>query len=144
MGLIENIKDVAELVQKADNIELLRKVLQLQQAALDEQEERRQLRQRIDDLEEHLRDKGRLTFHDNAYWDESDGPFCSTCFDSKRTRIRLHELSQGAYACRACNTEAWTDARRAAQESAARAQNERNQAAIKAHNARARDWLGSR
>ena len=34
MGLVETVKDVAELVQKSDKVELLRQVLSLQKEAM--------------------------------------------------------------------------------------------------------------
>ncbi|MBI3697636.1 MAG: hypothetical protein HY238_22735 [Acidobacteria bacterium] len=46
MGFVDTVKDVVTLVQKTDNIELVKHVLSLQTQALDMQDENRKLRDR--------------------------------------------------------------------------------------------------
>ena len=50
MGLYEGIKDVAKVVQQADNIELYRQLLDLSAQALDFQAENSKLKEEIADL----------------------------------------------------------------------------------------------
>lgn len=50
MGLYEGIKDVAKVVQQADNIELYRQLLDLSAQALDLQAENSKLKEEIADL----------------------------------------------------------------------------------------------
>ena len=51
MGLYEGIKDVAKVVQQADNIELYRQLLDLSAQALDLQAENSKLKEEIAELE---------------------------------------------------------------------------------------------
>ena len=50
MGLYESIKDVAKVVQQADNIELYRQLLDLSAQALDLQAENGQLKEELHEL----------------------------------------------------------------------------------------------
>lgn len=50
MGLYEGIKDVAKVVQQADNIELYRQLLDLSAQALDLQAENGQLKEELHEL----------------------------------------------------------------------------------------------
>ena len=50
MGLYEGIKDVAKVVQQADNIELYRQLLDLSAQALDLQAENSKLKEEIADV----------------------------------------------------------------------------------------------
>ena len=55
MGLYENIKDVANVLQKADNIELYSRLIDLSSQALDMQDELSKLRTENRDLKEKKR-----------------------------------------------------------------------------------------
>lgn len=104
MGMIETVKEVAELVQKSDNIDLVRKILTLQQEVMEQQEEARSLRGRVSELEELLSQHRKLTFRDNTYWDDESGagPFCSGCWDSKKKLVHLHDYSDILLDCPGC------------------------------------------
>lgn len=112
MSLYEGIKDVASIVQKADNIELYQKVINLQKEALDLIEENMLLKDRIRRLEEKRLIKDNLVFKDNCYYlktenDTFDGPFCSTCWDKDNKLIRMRNTIQhnpNFYLCNVCNS----------------------------------------
>jgi hypothetical protein len=86
MSIYETIKDVVSIAQKADNIDLMRQLLQLQNDIMQLTEENRSLRERLDI-------RGKLTFRENSYWDGNEGPFCSRCADAEGKLIRLHKPS---------------------------------------------------
>lgn len=115
MGLVTDIKEVAELVQKADNIELYRRILDLQKEALEEQEGKLQLQARIRALEKRLDLGERLTARNNAYWlaegdGSEDGPFCTVCWDQKDRLVRLHNVdAKGQGICHGCGTGTYYD-----------------------------------
>jgi hypothetical protein len=95
MGILDNIKDVVGTIQKIDNIELYRKILDLQAETITVVGENADLRAQLDTLREQLSIKQRLRFEHNAYWDgdsleSSEGPFCSKCWDSDRKLVRMH------------------------------------------------------
>ena len=77
-------------------------------------DEDRELRLRVDRLENLLIDKSRLTFHDNAYWDKDAGPFCSRCFDVDAKRVHMTDVSNTEitenyiYRCNNCQSKIYT------------------------------------
>ncbi len=100
MGLIETTKEVVGLLQQIDNLELYRRMIELQQQAYALVDENRVLKERLATRDE-------LTFRKNAYWrGEADGPFCSPCWDSKSTLIRLHVRQGYQPQCPSCKHSA--------------------------------------
>jgi hypothetical protein len=97
MGALETLKETIGLIQKVDNIDLYRRMLDLQtqvHALIDENRA----------LKETLSRREGLTFSKNAYWMGEDGPFCSPCWDGKATLVRLH-LQKGFHPrCPNCGT----------------------------------------
>lgn len=95
MGIIENAKDAVKLVQQIDNIELYRKILDLQAEAIELTERLKQKDEIISQLKDALDLKGKLVCKDSAYYitDENgkitDGPFCTKCFDVDHLKCRL-------------------------------------------------------
>lgn len=95
MGIIENAKDAVKLVQKIDNIELYRKILDLQSEAIELIEQSKLKDERITKLKNALRAKGKMVCKDSAYYltDDKgeiiDGPFCTKCFDTDQDTIRI-------------------------------------------------------
>jgi len=95
MGIIENAKDAVKLVQKIDNIELYRKILDLQAEAFELIEQSKLKDEKIDKLKKALKVKGKMVCKDSAYYltDDKgkiiDGPFCTKCFDTDQDTIRI-------------------------------------------------------
>jgi len=106
MGILDTAKDVITLVQKADNLELVKQVLALQSDIMKMMEENRELKEEIRGLTDKLRTRAKLVFRDNTYWMETetgqDGPYCSPCHDTGQILVRLHKTSIG-FMCPACS-----------------------------------------
>ena len=101
MGILDTLKDAVTLIQKADNIELNKTILDLQSQVYAQFEENRRLKEKIVTREQ-------LVFRTNAYWtrDANDGPFCSRCWDAEALLIHLH-TRRGYYPeCPKCKTHA--------------------------------------
>ncbi len=90
MSLYEAAKDAVKIAQKADNIELVQKVLDVQKEALDMQEKMQRkndeiatLRQNLKLLELEIREKGNYVLEKSVYWKTDDvdraQPYCPTC-----------------------------------------------------------------
>ena len=103
MGILDTAKEAVQLVQKIDNIELYRQILDLQSEALKLVEENGVLKSRIRELEEKFVIKQQLLHRENAYWisvedgtprDVRDGPFCVHCWDKDQKLVRLHHGSR--------------------------------------------------
>ena len=95
MSVIDTAKEAVMLVQKIDNIELYKKILELQSDALKMVEENGKLRDRIKELETAFVIKDTLTFEDNHYFamkdGTKDGPYCTLCWDNDRRLVRKHK-----------------------------------------------------
>ena len=111
MGIIDTAKDVATLVQKLDNIELNKKILELQGQIMSVLEENHSLKDQVRNLRGKLEFQGSLNFRQNMYFCElpdgtEDGPFCSRCWDVEKTAVRLQTLHSGAKFCPGCKRSA--------------------------------------
>ena len=107
MGIIDTAKDLATLVQKLDNIELNKKILELQGQIMSVLDENYSLKGQVRDLSGRLEFQGGLEFRQNMYFrrvpdGSEDGPFCSKCWDVEKTAVRLQTLRSGAQFCPSC------------------------------------------
>lgn len=94
MSILDDVKSLAKTIQQIDNIELYRKILDLQGEILDLVEENKKLKNEIGLLEEKFRIKESLEFKLDTYWIKKavgveDGPFCSKCWDTQQQLVRL-------------------------------------------------------
>ena len=109
MSILDNVKAVAEILQKADNIELYKDILNIQAEAMDLMDQIRVLKNENYELKEKFRIKEELRFVNDLYWvincnEEKDGPFCSRCFDEKDRLIRMHsKKSSHRFVCPVCD-----------------------------------------
>jgi uncharacterized protein YbaR (Trm112 family) len=91
MGAVENIKEVANLVKKFNDIELNRRILNLENEVLDLSRDKRRAEETIAELERALKFSKELVFRDSHYWLEGDRtPYCSGCWESKRLAVHLN------------------------------------------------------
>ena len=107
MSLYDGIKDVANVVRKADNIELYQQLLDLGQIALDMQDEIRSLRQENYELKKKQDlDKDIVRHPENYVTIKSDDQqlkYCSVCWDNDRKLIQMKSLDKGSsYYCHVC------------------------------------------
>ncbi len=101
MGVIENVKEIANIVRQIDNIELYRQIVDLQGEVVGLVEENGRLKHEVANLKEKLTVKGKLVVKDDCYWlpDDSgnlDGPFCTTCWDTEKQLVRMLHMGQPA------------------------------------------------
>jgi len=95
MGIIEDAKEVVKLVQQIDNIELYRKILDLQSEVIDLVQQNREKDDTIEQLKKAMELKGKMVCEFSAYYqlDEQGskvaGPFCTNCFDNEHATRRL-------------------------------------------------------
>ena len=96
MGAIETVKELAFMIQKLDNVELLKQLVSLQEQVYGLAEENRALKERLATRE-------KLTFKKKAYWLDNQGPFCSNCWDADQKLIRLHVRRDFRPLCPQCH-----------------------------------------
>ena len=112
MGILDTAKDVITLVQKADNLELVKQVLALQSDIMKMMDENRVLKDENRTLQERLHTKAALVFRSNHDWlpkedGTEDGPFCSACQDSDHKLVRMTEgATKGTRYCKVCHLKA--------------------------------------
>jgi hypothetical protein len=107
MSVYEAVKDVLSLAQKADNVEIQRALMEVQQQALDLQAENQQLRDRVRELEEALALSGELEFKGQYFVLKGSEPperFCAGCWDGKRVASHITLHVSGRPHCAVCGT----------------------------------------
>ena len=106
MGLYEGIKDVAKVVQQADNLELYRRLLDLSAQALDLQEEIANLKRENVELKSELNKRKNVIRHKGIYitfeGDTLEIPYCASCFGKDEKLIQLFDYSEKYYCCPVC------------------------------------------
>ena len=111
MSLYDGIKDVAKIVQQADNIELYRQLLDLGAQALDLQAENARLRNELLEMKKEKEIESRIERHQQPYLTLiDDAPhlkYCATCWDRDRKLIQMREvtehMSTGSWTKLSCN-----------------------------------------
>ena len=120
MGLYEGIKDVAKVVQQADDIELYQRLLDLSAQALDLQAENARLKDENTQLNKKRIDEEKLVRHKQPYLtmrdDELQIKYCSVCWDTSRNLVQMKEMinsatygSSTSYLCHNCKNHCRPD-----------------------------------
>lgn len=104
MSIMDNMKDVVSLVQKIDNMELYKELITLQQEIYNLFIENQDLKEKIKDLEDKQKIQDELTYKENAYWRNTDGPFCTNCWDTKKLLVRLNSVDNIKGQCPNCKS----------------------------------------
>src|SRR5258708_28116744 len=90
MGVIENAKEIADLVKKIGDIELYRKIIALESEVMDLTREKRQLEHKVEELERALVMRQKLVFKEPFYLAEGDNtPFCASCWEGKQQAVHV-------------------------------------------------------
>lgn len=108
--LSAGIKNVADIVKKADNLELYAMLLDLQSKALELQEENTQLKQQLEDRSRIESLRARIIRHDQPFItlhdDENHILYCAQCWDSKEKLIQMNtEPKPAKFVCPSCKNE---------------------------------------
>lgn len=87
MNVLDHIKETVKIIQKMDNIDLYKKILDLQAEVMDLIEENRNLKNRLE-----IKDD--IKFIKNSYWivkngEMQEGPYCSRCYDYENKLVHL-------------------------------------------------------
>ena len=110
MGIYDGIKDVAKVMQQADNIELYQKLLDLSAQALDMQDEIAKLREENKELKNKNTISGKIMRHEpkdrtepfiTLSDDETGIKYCARCFEIHNKLIQLDYFGE----CPQCITE---------------------------------------
>lgn len=114
MGLYEGIKDVAKVMQQADNIKLYQQLLDLCAQALELQSEVNRLTKENDDLRKKQDIESKIIRYDGLFvtlGNDTSVVYCSHCWDSKRKLIQL-DVDMGHSFCPHCKIESYCSIKR--------------------------------
>jgi hypothetical protein len=108
MGMLDNLKNLRDLVMKVGGMEATKQLIDVQQDMMELLDENRRLKEENAALKERRRLGELLKFRGDVYWLEEpgkppDGPFCSACWDARTTLVRMHTVENGTtgpfYSC---------------------------------------------
>lgn len=110
MGLYEGIKDVAKIVQQADNIELYRTLLDLGAQALDMQAELSILQKENEELKTELHKKKSIIRHKGIFITLEDElpeiAYCASCYGKDNKFIQMVDYDEIFFRCPICGIRA--------------------------------------
>jgi hypothetical protein len=102
MGIIDHAKELANLVKKVGDLELYRRIVELQGEIVDVQgrvvelvQQNREKDEAIEKLKRAMELKGKMICEHSAYYEVDEqgnkvaGPFCTNCFDNEYATRRL-------------------------------------------------------
>lgn len=106
MSVVDNIKDVADLIKKAGDIELYRKIVELQGEIVELMSQKLENEKKIEKLEADLVLRAHMVFKRPFYYQEGDGvPFCPKCYEHERLAIHLFLYGDFRWDCHHCKTK---------------------------------------
>lgn len=106
MSIIDDARQLAELVKKVGDIELYQKVVALQGEVVELSSRNFEIEKENQDLKKRLQLKGAMHFRAPYFYQEGDDvPFCPNCWESKTVAIHLLTLGHSVRACPTCKTD---------------------------------------
>lgn len=115
MAIYDIVKDAIGIAQKADNIDLYKKLLEIGQMALDLQNENAEMKKKIEELTRSKHFEEDIVRHIQPYYTlKSDGEdssiyYCSTCYGKENKKIQMVSSDNGKLWCPACKTSIYTN-----------------------------------
>lgn len=90
MGLLENMKELADLIKKAGDIELYRKIVESEGEVIELTRDSRCLQETVDELKKLLALHKQMVFKEPFYWQGGDKtPYCVACWEAKKTAVHV-------------------------------------------------------
>jgi hypothetical protein len=94
MGLVDNFKDLLKIADAANNLDLYKKLAELQTRVMEVEEQNRELSDTNSQLQQALDLREKMQFKAPFYYQEGDEtPFCPSCFESNKHEA-VHVLLQ--------------------------------------------------
>jgi len=115
MSLYDGLKDALSIASKIKNKDLIQNLIDVQQQALDMQNENFELKSRVKELEDTKDLENRIIRQPCAFvmlsGDSSNTCFCSRCWDVNRklVQVRIIHNNFGQFECPECNNVDYYD-----------------------------------
>jgi hypothetical protein len=105
MSIITNAKELADLIKKLGDVDLYRKILDLEEEIIELTTENRSLKEQVQKLEEIKNIEEKMSFK-RPFWfmDGDETPYCPKCWEGEKKNIHLIELFSGRWKCPVCDT----------------------------------------
>ncbi len=101
MSIISNAKEIADVVKKLGNVDLYRRIVDLEGEIIELSADNHTLKERVADLEQTLKIRAQLKFEAGVYWmidgQNKEGPYCQRCYDADGKLIHLHPRTADGY-----------------------------------------------
>ena len=112
MSIVSNAKEIADLVKKLGDIELYRKIVELEGEIIELTRQNHSLEIRVQELTKTLTISQSLTFKEPFYYSEdSHVPFCPKCWEGDKIAIHLFNKgiyeNETQYECTHCKNVYW-------------------------------------
>jgi len=112
MSILKNVKEIVDLVQKIDDVELYRKIVELEGEIVELTRQNRIYEQEIDQLKARLEVSKRMEFRKPFYFQEGDHvPFCPHCWEHEKKAFHLTEGRKGVWQCQHCKNILYANVR---------------------------------
>lgn len=114
MGLLENVREAAELAKSLGNIDLYSQIVDLKDQILELRDENRELKDENRRLRESSAIEDEIERRGSVYYHRLDdgvekGPYCMSCWDADRRLISVssngHRYSELQFRCAKCGAE---------------------------------------
>lgn len=90
MNIINNAKEIADLIKKMGDIELYRKIVELEAEIIEISRQKNELEGKCKELTRQVEFKESLSFRAPLYYAEGDHiPFCPQCWEASRLAIHM-------------------------------------------------------
>lgn len=82
MGILDNAKEIADLIKKVGDVDLYRKIVELEGEIVELTRQKRALEERVAELTDALAFKSHLTYREPFYFADGDEvPYCPKCWE---------------------------------------------------------------
>lgn len=90
MSVISNAKEIADLIKKIGDVELYRKIVELEGEIIDLTRANRELEDSVQSLTRSLDVKESMSFRQPFYYQENDNvPFCPNCWETNKVAVHM-------------------------------------------------------
>lgn len=113
MSVISNAKEIAELIKKLGDVELYKKIVELEGEIIELTREKHSFEVRVEELQKVLQISKDMNFKEPFYYVEGDNvPFCPKCWEGDSTSVHLFNrgvFSEGEtkFECHHCKSVYW-------------------------------------
>jgi hypothetical protein len=107
MSTLENLKEIADLVKKLGNIELYRKIVELEGEVIELTRQNRALDEENRQLKQQVEFAAKMKFNEPFWYADGDSvPHCPACWEARKSAVHLTYLGHMAgghrYDCPHC------------------------------------------